>query len=373
MSKMCTVFTIVNRHDVDMVAPNLDYGFELSEAHTTADDIVLVEPGWTLYSFDFKTAEAIFLDVGADCDLSKAPFSYLAQRTQSHRLARLPFSSFLALADHIKAGPRIVHLFNTGHCGSTLLHHVFNRVEAVWCISEPQFTFDATMKREAATDTEVQLLLSAGLKFLSCCPSAGAADIIVVKHYSQATRQLAVYAAIDPQAKSIFMYRDGESWCESVFRFAQRMGGHFLLDAEERQFVWWIMSGNRPQSELDGIVDMKAHSVRFDDLAAVCWALHLRDVEQSGYGPNILALRYNELNADRAAMIKKLFDWLGLHCDPQETLKAFEADSHEGSRTARTIAADGFKAENFERVRMLLAHPQLNRPSQTLLPHTLLP
>ncbi len=371
---MCKVFTITNRHDVDTVMPNVDdFGFELSAAGTEVDDGVLLETGWTLYSLNFKTAEAIFLDVGADCDLSTAAFSYTAQRTQSHRLARLPFSRFLALASRIAAGPRIVHLFNTGHCGSTLLHHVFNRVHQVWCVSEPQFTFDAAMRREAATDVEVQELLSAGLKFLSCWPKAGAADVIVVKHFSQATRQLAIYAAIDPQAKSIFMYRDGESWCESVFRFAQRMGSHFSLDAAERQFVWWIMSGNRPQSELDGIVDMNSDSVRFDDLAAVCWALHLRDQRQLPQSRNMLALRYNEFNSNRAEIITKLFEGLGLRVDMQEALKAFDADSHEGSRTARTIAVDGFDADNFARVRLILAHPNVNTPAHTLLPKTLLP
>ncbi|MBC7676739.1 MAG: hypothetical protein H7173_11925 [Rhodoferax sp.] len=89
----------------------------------------------------------MFLDIGAAQDLSAAPFSYHLQYATARRILCLPFAGFIDLVLQIKLPARLVHLFNIGHCGSTLLHHVFNKAIGVWCLSEPLFMFDAAMRR----------------------------------------------------------------------------------------------------------------------------------------------------------------------------------------------------------------------------------
>lgn len=372
---MASVFEILDRRPFDMLSFEATLAFELGLPVQVPESAVINDVGWTLFSFDFTRAEAVFLDIGADCDLSVAPFSYQMQYDNALRVLFMPFADAIALAGQINTSARLVHLFNIGHCGSTLLHHVFNRAGGVWCLSEPLFTFDAAMRRGEFGAQPLVDLLRAGIRFVRLFPSASDADVIVVKHFSQATAQIPVYALADPTAKRLFLYREGNSWCNSVYHFAQRMGTVLDLDMEERHFIWWILSGGKPQDLLNGLVDMAADRVGFDELSAVAWVLQLRDdVLVACKDVQMVPLRYDELNNQPARMIEQVFAQCGI--DPSNipaALLAFEADAHAGSKTSRAVPALDFGAASFAALEQVFAHPLMRFPANTVLPGSLMP
>jgi Sulfotransferase domain len=344
--------------------------FTLGPAQSAPPDIVLREPGWTLFCFDVKNLQAIFLDNGDGVDLSKAPFCGYVQYERAKKLALVPFSDFLALAEKIVDPKNVVQLFNIGHCGSTLLHHVFNRVPGVWCISEPACFFNLAMERDNIDDQTMRRLMRAGMRFLTIFAGAAEAHTIVVKQYSQLTTLLQTMHKAVPKTKSLFLYRDGKSWPNSHYHFIQKIGLSMIIPPEKRDFQWWILSGNVSRSEIEGIVDLHADVVTFDSVVAVCWALHMKMYLQAiKDGVPMLAVRYNELNVDRVKTIARIFDYLGISAElALTTLDAFDEDSHQGTRTARDKNELNFTDENYARVADVYARPRIAIDPNLILP-----
>jgi hypothetical protein len=324
------------------------------------DDLVLTEPGWTLFSIDVAADEAVFLDIGATSDLAPAPFSYNRQFETARRVLRVTLPRFLDLGQRCTAGEPLVHLFNMGHCGSTLLHHVFNRSGQAWCLSEPLFTFDLAMNRAAISPDRMTALLRAGLRLVRSFPGIGGRRLIV-KHFSQIDTIIPQCHQADPDATSLFLYRDGEAWCNSLYGFHQRLGGGLELSPEERFFSWKMMSANTPASWLEGLVDMSAPVVTFDSLAAVAWSLHVQHHAHAlAANVPLHSFRYEDLVADRAGTLSQIFRWCGLPPDGIAAgLAAFDDDSHIGAATAHSRAVEKLGEPSMARIRQVFAHPKV--------------
>jgi Sulfotransferase domain len=367
---MCDVFDIVDRGDMMIINFDSHGSFTLSAPQQAPADIVVLEAGWTLFSLDFKRSQAVFLDIGADCDISAAPFAYTKQFETARRQALVSFDDFLVLAENIENPKNLVHLFNIGHCGSTLLHHVFNRVPGVWCNSEPICFVNLVFERDSVDPVMLRKLARACLRFMTLFPFATAADVIIIKHFNQTTMQIKLLHEIVPNTKSLFLYRDGKSWTNSFYHFVQKVGGTMIIPPDKRNFVWSIMSGNSPRSEIDGIVDLDAKEVTFDRVAAVGWAHHLKHYLQAiRDGVPMIAVRYNELNQDREKTIRRIFTYLSIATDSvSATLDAFDEDSQRGTRLARDKRDLNFTEENYVRVAEVFAHPRLAIDPDMILP-----
>jgi hypothetical protein len=333
----------------------------------------ILQKGWTLFGFDIENAVAIFLDVGAECDLSRAPFCYDAQVSQARRITTIGFEQFALLARGIKTEHQLVHVYNMGHCGSTLLHNVFNTVPGVWCLSEPKVFFDLALWRHDIDQALILPLAEAALKFISLFPAASQAQVVVLKHFSQANAFLPMMWDAERRAINLFLYRDGKSWSNSIYGFVQRMAHiKMAIPPERRSLQWRLMSGNALVCELDGLVDMNAETVTFDDLAAVAWALHIRDyMKAHDAGMPFFAVRYNELSQHRVPVIGQILKWCGL--DPglaEATLSAFDTDSHQGTKTARDIPVEKFGEKHYRQVAEILANPRINLDPDLRLPNS---
>ncbi len=332
------------------------------------DDLVVTEPGWTLFSMDFAADEAVFVYIGADADLAPAPFSYQRQFDTARRVIRMKLPAFLDLADRCPVGTPLVHLFNMGHCGSTLLHHVFNQSGTAWCLSEPLFTFDLAMNRAALAADRLAALLRAGLRMLRCYPGPGDRRLII-KHFSQITTIMPECHLAEPDATSLFQYRGGEAWCNSLYGFHQRLGGGLELSPEERAFSWKMMSADTPISRLDGLVDMAAPQATFDTLAAVAWSLHVQSHARAiAANVPLHSFRYEDLLEDRAGTLGQIFARCGL---PQDSvtagLAAFDDDSHAGAATAHSRRVERLPEEARSRIRRIFAHPLVRVTGQDRL------
>jgi hypothetical protein len=343
--------------------------FAVGPAKQMAAESIL-QQGWTLFGFDFQNDVVVLLDVGATCDLSLVPFCYAEQASCASRLATVSFDDFISLSRGIKTNHKIVQLYNMGHCGSTLLHNVFNMVPDVLCLSEPKVFFDLAIARHEQDHTLLLELARAAMPFMSLLAHPRRSTVLVLKHFSQANSILPLMRQALPDACNLFLYRDAMSWANSYYGFAQHQVGVTMETLpEDRSFRWRAMSGNALPGELDGLVDMDAPSVTFDQLVAVCWALHIRDYQLAhAQGMDFLAVRYTELLQDRTANIAKILRYCGL--DPglsAATLTAFDTDSHQGTRTSHDKPVAKFNEENYGQVAKILAIPRINLDSEILL------
>lgn len=357
---MGQVAKVIARRDGPVFMGAMLAALQVSDPASAPDDLVLIEPGWTLFTLDFDTQQAVFLQTGPENDLSQAPFSYQAQYEGAKAVFRVAFDPFIAMAAAIVRPSPVVQLFNMGHCGSTLLHNAFNQSGAAWCVSEPLFTFDLAMRRKDLGADKISGLMRAGLGFLRLSPSADRGRL-VVKHFSQMTAIMEAAQAAEPDGVPLFLYRGAEAWCDSVYGFHQRLGGEYEMSPEDRAFTWKMLSANTPAEQLDGLVDMGAAQVTFDALAAVAWSLHVqRFARAKAAGMSLFSFRYEDLIAAKADTLDVIFARCGL---PKSRLgaamHAFDADSHAGTKTASNIPVAHLGPTGFARVRSILTQRQI--------------
>ena len=289
---MAVMATVLGRPEGPGVIGHMASALLAGAWDVVADDVAL-QPGWVLFSVDLVQNEAVFLSPGPGSDIAAAPFSYQLKFDRARQVIRLPLDHLHGLAAQVAVADPPVHLFNIGHCGSTLLHHVINRSGGAVCVSEPMFLFDLAMARATIAPDRLVVLIAAGCRLLQ---HAVGGSRLVIKHFSQSTTILPAFFAAAPGSAFVMMYRDAQSWCNSVFGFAQRFDATLEVPRDQRGFSWWIISGATPQDWLAGLVDMHADVVTFDRVAAAAWALHLQDFRASvTAGMRFHCLRYDAL------------------------------------------------------------------------------
>ena len=102
---------------------------------------------------------------------------------------------------------------------------------------------------------------------------------------------------------------------------------------------------------------------------AAAWALQLEEyMKHFQAGVPFLALRYNELVADKAGSTTALLQHCGLSTDAlPEILKSFEQDSQEGSGIGQDNKVEGFKPKDYQCfVDTLANHPHFHSPDVIL-------
>ena len=331
--------------------------FHCEPAVAAQPDIVLTEAGWALFSFDLAKDVAAFVDIGTDANLAAAPFSYQRLYERAKRVLRMPIATFLDMAEKAPAAPPLVHLINIGHCGSTLLHNVFNASGQGWCLSEPLFTFDLAMNRAILPADQLAALWRAGMRMLRVMvPPEAAHKAVIVKHFSQITAILPAVYAGDPDATFLYLTRNAAAWCNSLFGFHQRLGGALELSQTDRFFSWKMMSANTDPGQLRGRVDMAAAIVTFDSLAAMAWRAHRTSFDSAvSAGMPLNIFGYEALLANPQAELARLFATCGMdNAGVAPGMTAFAADSHAGSATAHSRAVASLSPDALDRIRNMV-------------------
>jgi hypothetical protein len=323
------------------------------------DSSLLVrEPGWALLELDLAQGEAIFLDVGENFDSAAQPFCFAAMARVARRVARVPFDVFVSMSKLFGPRPRIIHLFNIGHCGSTLLHNVFNASGEAWSISEPKFTWSVAMAKSSIGKQDLLELARASLDFVARYPLPQPRDTIVIKHVSQGLSGLDIWRGVEPQSKNLFLYRNAVAWSDSLYGFLQRLGRPKAMPRESRKFSWDVLSGGEPVAFLDGVLSLDDEQLDYWDLAACAWVLQLRQVQDARrLGMNIHSIRYDELTQNKRVVLETMFAYCGLdEGKVSAALDAFDRDAHEGEVTSHDKPVEKLTDEAKARIRQILRH-----------------
>ena len=337
--------------------------FELGPGRAVSSQLVVEEPGWSLYTFDQPSASAWFVDLPPEVDLSRLPFVYAEQKARARRVLRVPLADMEALAQEVPPPEHIILIFSIGRCGSTLVSRALDAVPGVWSLSEPDIytrlasesLFSTTPT--GYTDDEVMRLVRAGTRLLFRPPARRQARVLAVKFRSQASIRAELFHRAMPEASCVFLYREPLSWANSFYRMMRKYGVPPTLTGEDRTLCWSVVAPAQDPVRIRHLIDFEADEVPLEDALAPGWAFNMVNyLRHLRAGVPFLALRYDELTADPQGSLDRLFR----HCHlPQNAVVAawgaFESDSQAGAWMARDILADSLSEAQIAKLTGLLA------------------
>lgn len=338
--------------------------FKLGAPQTVRAELVVDEPGWSLYCLDHDARTALFVEIPPGVDLAAAAFTYLRQYEVAERALLVPFDALAGLAVQIPPPPRVAFIFSIGRCGTTLASHILTRAGA-WCLSEPDVYFSLSMNRARYGHDEMRGLIDACTRLLYRPPAGRAVETFGIKFRCQCLADAAHFHAAFPDAAFVFMYRDALSWGNSFFRFMQKQGFPSLLEGDKRQRAWNILSSGADPSYIVPYVDLSAEKVPAEMIQAVAWAFNMETyLKLLDAGVPFLATRYNDLNGNREATTAALLAHCGL---PMSALPAglavFDRDSQEDTGIGRDNKFAGYgDAETARFLATLAKQPRFNAP-----------
>lgn len=352
------------------------HDFECSAGNAIDAASLLDDPVVTLYCLDHANRRAIFTALPAGADLSAAPFMYQAQFDRAEYLLALPYADFLRLAESIPFDDKaLICLHNIGRCGSTVLSRALNQIDGVMALSEPDVLTNFVQLRELPPD-ERSGLLRACLRWL-CRPAiVGDHRRALIKFRNQATAVMGLYVAALPQALHLFMLRNVLDWLASFHRLHVKRAAQPTRYTRQQTIDQQASYYGCPRAEIERLAHPSIQSYFALEGRAIGWLFMLeRYLELVETGATIAALRYEDLQSNRDALLLALLKMIGL---PDSSLtaarRAFASDAQAGTKLARdskrgnTLA---LPADQQATVRALLAAQPFLNSADLVLPNTL--
>ncbi|MFB8787450.1 MAG: sulfotransferase [Potamolinea sp.] len=350
--------------------------FEYVEAEIIDPKIIIENLNISLYCLDPQNQRLIFVETPLDIDLSQAPFFYEAQYEYAERLFAVPFEDINQLVEEIKEPiEQLVLIYSVGRCGSTLLSKVFNQLDTVVSLSEPDIFSQIVGIRhsDGSNDNELAALLRNCI-YLLCKPTLKRKHSCYILKFRSIVIELGdlLYQAF-PQAKVIFLYRNAEAVVKSSIRAFVYLSSMLPTIQQNIEFYSRFIPLLKEYASYIDFTDSKA-----TDLYTTMW-LSAMQRYLSLYEQAIpsCAIRYEDLVANPQQIVTSIFE----HCDlpiseVSNVCKVFEKDSQSGSNLSQenTRQNDLEQSEILElrqKVNELLKkHPEIQTPD-FIVPGTL--
>jgi len=408
-----TILNIENKHRTNSAG-----WVNIKNFSTTIGDVVdasvVMQPNISLYCLDHPNRRFIFVETPESVDLSQHPFFFQAQLEYAQRLVAVPYDVLHQMAAQAPLeGEKLILLYSVGRCGSTLLSEVFNQLDDVVSLSEPDvFTEILKMRDENGRfNTELKQLVHSSLFALMTPMSAKRPSHWAIKFRSYAVELADLIYEVVPDAKALFMYRNAVDWARSTARAFQKLQSEkgSVGTAVERKWAarsakFYEWSGEQPSGwtvKLLKRIDAQAgvlsrHSLKMrkrifpaldgyeaqllqGDLSRMEYitlewvsgmqkyaALYRQDIP-------MLAFRYEELIAQPEQLLSQILTYSGLSVDDlTELLAVFAQDSQRGTSLARTAVRRSHDNELTETHLAQLSDLLKNHPD-VLHPDVILP
>ncbi|MEP7292327.1 MAG: sulfotransferase [Chloroflexota bacterium] len=364
------VLRIVEKHrgHPGMIANIAD--FTVSPGETIDPNLILTHPNISPYCLNDAEKTAIFVELPDGTDLSTAPFVYQMQYDRAQRLIEVSYETFRQLADTLPKVEHPILIYSSGRGGSTLMSHIFNALDNVISLSEPDaaFQFISLRHTDGSRDAELGELLDWTIRMLFK-PTAIQSQAskmpmtYALKFRNEATQLMDLYQATFPGAKNLYVYRDGIGFVSSFYRLLKRAALPDFAPISEFITMFEQTTGS-DRSQLMTYLDPGIEQISIPQQAALMWLTVIElYLAQHAKGIPVLAVRYADLNRSREQVISAILDYCGLPKEQlQETLHVFERDAQEGTMLARENPAEGNKLrlteeEHAQVTRILARHP----------------
>lgn len=333
-----TTFKIVDKHRESAFAiPHLsDFGLEKTGCMPFS--AILNNDHVTLYSLDFDTQTAVFVEIPAEIDLSQVPFMFVTQYDEAVRVLTVSFNDFLQMADGVTLDEsRLVFIHSTGRCGSTLASQVFAQVPGVVNLSEPfvlpQLVID---KNTHLAQKERQMALLKATVLLLCKTKADKAWVI--KEHSYALGLSGWLHTLFPLAKHLFLYRNAETWMRSCL--SAYFGGGDMTAQEFIENEIGYRGYKAPLIPAIGSLPAEPHRT-FADLMTREWLSYMqRHSEFCEAGMTMLAIRYQDWKSAPQKTAEAMLEYCD--CLPED-LTAVHAVLEKDSQAGTILAQDTVK------------------------------
>ena len=306
--------------------------------------VLLDNPDVSPYCFDDTTRRAIFVELPPSVDLTRSPFVYTTQSEQAERLIAVSYDDFVRLASELPRVENLIPIYISGRSGSTLISHIFNKLDTVMSLSEPDAATQFAYLRDSdgSRDKELRELIDSTVRFLFKPNRHKKASTYALKFRAEAVRVMDLYQATFPQAKNLFSYRDAVGWVTSFYRLFKNWGYE-----DQQSLSAWLPLFEQAHKKDAG--DLKAYLGEGGEnlpLAKVftLWWLFAMEAFLTQYerGIPVLAVRYDDLNMHREKVVSEIFAYCGLPVsEVKGALRAFEQDAQAGTRLAREDAKRG--------------------------------
>jgi hypothetical protein len=321
-----TVLRIAARRRTVPFSPAAADDFELVPAGALPAERVVDDATLSVYCADPERRALLFVRTPSQVDLGQVPFVYAAQYEHATEVVSVPYETAFELAE--RAGfdaSRLVLVYSVGRCGSTFVSAALRTVEGAVSFSEPDAYFGLERIHGAA---EVGRLVHA-CTVLLCAPRP--ASLWALKLRSNGIELAPSFRAAFPDAKRVFLYRDGVDWARSAAR-AYRF-------FEPQTEANWTSSDDafprtRTLADRNGVEPFH----RPIDLLAWLWASPMLRALDPATGGFDAVLRYEELRADPARALALLLRALGLEPDAEALAEVAARDSQEGTHLSRARA-----------------------------------
>ena len=350
--------------------------FDYLERENVESKTIIENPNISLYCLDPQSQKAIFVETPSDIDLSNESFFHQAQYKYAQRLIAVPFQDLyqlaLALEEPIQ-NPIVI--YSVGRCGSTLLSKVFNQVDTVVSLSEPDvFSQIVAMRNsDGSNDREIAQLLKICI-YLLCKPTLkGKPSCCVIKLRSFCIELGDLIYQAFPNAKVLFLYRNLEDVVKSSIRAFVFLSTMLPIIAQNIDIY----------SKFIPLLKDYANSIDFSDPSAIdlyttLWlSVMQRYLLLHQQGILTVAIRYEDLVTAPQQIVASIFKYCDLPIsEVSKACQAFEKDAHSNSTLSReNLNKNDVKIPDILEIRqkidkLLKKHPEINTPN-FIVPGTL--
>ncbi|MCA9896289.1 MAG: hypothetical protein KC615_25075, partial [Anaerolineae bacterium] len=321
--------------------------FELTDGDEVDSEIILSH-NVSLYCFDDEAKEAIFVELPQVVDLTTVPFVYDVQYNGAQRLIAVPYDAFRQIAQTLPPVGHLIMTYISGRSGSTLLSHVFNEVEGVMSLSEPDVITQFVHLRGDTKDRDAELreLFDYTVRILFKPNPFKKPTIYALKFRMETVRAIELFQATFPQAKNLYLYRDAVGFVASFYRFYKSVDipEYFPLNDVLVMLGKGMKFDFMPKKDYFEPNSDPVSSVQFITffwLMAIEWYL-----EKATIGIPLLAVRYADFMASRKDVLAAIFEYCDLPVErASQPFKAFERDSQAGSALQRDDPKKGNKLQ----------------------------
>ncbi len=328
--------------------------FAFHPGQSVDPQIIVQRDNISLYCLDHENRRVLFVETTPGEDLLQAPFYFIAQYEHAQRLIAVPYATLheIASATAVEAS-RIVLVYSTGRCGSTLFSQALNLSPEVVSFSEPDVFSQLVMLHTSgqADDDQVAALLRDSLLIMSAQAQSQGFTAFAFKFRSYVVALADLFHRSTPTARSLFLYRNARTWAYSFsrsFGVSDELLNKFILDDG---FCHMIPSVHARLARC-------ADGYRWVEHLAHMWSTCMQAGRQLRQREAPVACaRFEDLKTNPVATIQRLLVDCGLPLPhPEELERVLAKDSQQGTAGAqdRKEAARQLTAADLDEVEHLI-------------------
>jgi hypothetical protein len=319
-----------NRDPARAAAPVSAQDFDCVLVGEASPEHVLDNPHVSLYALDPERQQALFVETPPDRDLLAHPFLYQAQAEHATRVIAVPYPLFFDWAERAPRANQVVVIYSSGRCGSTLLSRLFQEVDVMVSLSEPDvFTqINELVLWGKLTAQDAMPLLAAAVRHYWKAGLKQGASWLVMKLRSQLNALTETLERAVPEARPLYMYRNADDVIASYLRVA----GKPATVAWLKSWIAAVMSTRGISWSVEEIFADHGHV----GLQVIYWAWVAEQyLAMRARGRDVRAIRYEDLVADPDRVMGELFRPWGLRWDAAISRRVMAEDSQHGTHHAR--------------------------------------